>query len=92
MNMRKDRKLALKELQEIPSIGKSISEDLWDLGIRSKNDLKKIKPEALYEKLCKIRGERIDRCVLYTFRCAHYYATEKKHQPRLLKWWNWMDK
>jgi hypothetical protein len=29
--------------------------------------------------------------VLYVFRCAVYYATEKEHDPELLKWWSWQD-
>jgi hypothetical protein len=34
----------------------------------------------------------IDRCVLYGFREAVYYASHKNHDPELLKWWNWSDK
>jgi hypothetical protein len=33
----------------------------------------------------------VDRCMLYVFRCAVYYATNKKHDPKLLKWWNWKE-
>ncbi len=33
----------------------------------------------------------LDRCVLYVFRCANYYAAHKRHDPELLKWWNWKD-
>ncbi len=29
--------------------------------------------------------------LLYVFRCAVYYATNKKHDPELLKWWNWKE-
>jgi hypothetical protein len=36
-------------------------------------------------------GRHVDRCVLYTFRCAVYFASESKHDPELLKWWNWKD-
>jgi hypothetical protein len=28
---------------------------------------------------------------LYTFRCAVYYASTKRHDPQLLKWWMWSD-
>jgi len=82
---------ALKEFQTIPGIGKSIAQDLWDLGLRSIEDLQKIDPMDLYQKLCGLRGQYIDRCVLYVFRCAVYYATEKNPDPELLKWWNWKD-
>ena len=33
-----------------------------------------------------------DRCVLYAFRCAVYYASHTTHDPNLLKWWNWKDR
>jgi len=48
-------------------------------------------PEEMYDSLCELRGEKIDRCVLYTFRCAVYFASTSQHDPKLLKWWNWKD-
>ena len=80
-----------KELLTIPGIGKSLSRDLVDLGIHRVRDLKDRDPERLYQKLNVLRGRHIDRCVLYAFRCAIYYATASKHDPHLLKWWNWKD-
>ncbi|MCK6621930.1 MAG: helix-hairpin-helix domain-containing protein [Calditrichaceae bacterium] len=80
---------ALKELRKIPGVGKSIAEDLWSLDIRSAADLQDRDPEALYHQLCALRGAQIDRCMLYVFRCAVYYASNTRHDPELLKWWNW---
>ncbi|NJM89920.1 MAG: hypothetical protein HC847_25010 [Hydrococcus sp. RU_2_2] len=40
----------------------------------------------------RLRGQHIDRCVLYVFRCAVYYASNSVREPELLKWWNWKDK
>jgi len=34
----------------------------------------------------------VDRCALYVFRCAVYYASHAKHDPEKLLWWNWQDK
>jgi hypothetical protein len=34
----------------------------------------------------------VDRCLLYVFRCAVYFASHKKHDPKLLLWWNWKDR
>jgi hypothetical protein len=82
---------ALRELQEIPGIGPSLARDLVNLGIHRIADLRKRDPEALYRKLEKQVGTHVDRCVLYTFRCAVYYASNARHKPRLLKWWNWKD-
>ena len=85
----KTKQTSLKELQQIPGVGKSIAQDLYDLGIRSIADLKSKNPEKMYDQLCTLRGTHIDRCVLYVFRCAVYFASEKNHDPELLKWWNW---
>ncbi len=85
-------KLAAKEFQNIPGVGKSMSRNLIDLGYKSVSDLKNSNPEKMYHKLCKIRGTHIDRCVLYVFRCAVYFASNSTHKPELLKWWKWKYK
>ncbi len=77
-----------KELESIPGIGPSMTKSLNSIGIKSVKDLKGKDPEALYKKLCK--HGKVDRCVLYAFRCAVYYASGGK-EKRLLKWWNWKD-
>jgi len=73
-------------------VGKSISRDLLDLGIRTISDLKGRSPEALYHEFCALRGTPVDHCMLYVFRCAVYFASEENHDPELLKWWNWKDR
>ena len=65
--------------------------DLYGLGITSVRALKGRNPEALYERLCERVGQRVDRCVLYVFRCAVYYASHVRHDPARLRWWNWKD-
>ena len=78
-------------LEIIPGVGPSIAGDLEELGVREVADLRRREPEELYERLCALRGQKMDRCVLYVFRCAVYYASESAHDPELLKWWNWKD-
>jgi hypothetical protein len=90
--MTMNRNASLKELRTIPGVGPRIAENMWRLGIRRIADLKGQKPEDLYEKLAAIEGRRQDACVLYVFRCATYYASRKRHDPKKLKWWNWKDK
>lgn len=85
------RHTSLKELQTLPGIGPSLSQDLLDIGIRRVRDLAGRDPERLYRKLERLRGVPLDRCVLYAFRCAVYSATEQHPKPALLKWWNWSD-
>lgn len=79
------------DLLTIPGVGKSLAQDLIDLKINRVAQLRGRNPEKLYEDLMKLRGTYIDRCVLYVFRCAVYFATDSKHDSRLLKWWNWKD-
>ena len=86
-----NKKVALKNLQVIPGVGKEISEDLWELGVRKVSDLKEKAPTKLYEKLCRLQGRHIDRCMLYVLRSAVYFASHARHAPEALKWWNWKD-
>ena len=82
---------AIRPLMVIPGIGPSLAADLCLLGIRSVESLKDRNPELLYRKLGKLVGRHVDRCVLYTFRCAVYFASEPNPDPEKLKWWLWMD-
>jgi hypothetical protein len=83
---------SLRDLRRIPGVGPSIAADLLALDIRRVDDLRGEDPERLYERRCEQQGTRIDRCLLYVFRCAVYVATEKTRDPALLKWWNWKDR
>ncbi|MBI5805413.1 pathogenicity locus [candidate division TA06 bacterium] len=80
-----------KGLQVIPGVGRSIEEDLRRLGIKKVSCLKGRDPEKLYARYCAMEGCPVDRCLLYVFRCAVYYASHDRHDPELLKWWNWAD-
>lgn len=81
----------IAEFKKIPGVGVSIAHDLWDLGLRSLEDLKNAHAEQLYKDLSRLHGRKIDRCVLYVFRCAIYFVSESNHNKELLKWWNWKD-
>ncbi|AUB55466.1 pathogenicity locus [Methanobacterium subterraneum] len=83
---------ALKDIKQIPGVGDVIAEDLWDLGIRSPEDLKDQDPEELYLQLCALQDTKVDKCMLYVFRCVVYYVSHDKHEAELLKWWNWKYK
>ena len=82
---------AIAELKLIPGVGPSIASDLYSLGVGGVGDLRGRNPECLYARLCEQHGHTVDRCVLYVFRCAVYYASTERHRPELLKWWNWKD-
>jgi len=84
-------KPSTSDLTRIPGVGNSIARDLVSIGISKIHDLDDRDPEDLYLQLCDQKGMTIDRCMLYVFRCAVYYATATTHDPELLKWWNWKD-
>ena len=65
------------DLMTIPGVGPSIESCLVELGIGAVSEL---------------RGERLDPCVKYTFRCAVYFASNEVHEPALLQWWNWKER
>lgn len=86
-----DRDMALLDLQRIPGVGPSIADDLYRLGFRSVEDLRDKDPEAIYRSLMALEGGHVDRCVLYVFRCAVYFASHAVHEEEKLQWWHWKD-
>ena len=92
--MSSNKQKSLQALKQIPGVGNSIALDLWNIGIRSVSDLRGKDPAKLYEALNRFSQSVHDRCVLYVFRCAVYYANtdETQRDPEKLKWWNWKDK
>ena len=87
-------KIAIKELTIIPGVGKSIAKDLINIGISRVADLKGKDPETLYHQSNKHAGCIQDRCLLYVFKCAVYFAEtpEIKRDTEKWKWWNWKDR
>ena len=80
------------DLKSLPSIGPSLEQDLRDLGFSAPDDLHGQDPEQMFVQLCELHGQKIDRCVLYSFRCAVYAVTSGDKDPELAKWWNWKDR
>ena len=88
-----NKDIALTELRLIPGIGKQAALDLWDLGYRCIADLKNEDPELMYIHHNDLKGVVQDICVLYTYRCAVYFANTygMQQDPELLKWWHWKE-
>ncbi len=87
-----NRKRDNGDLKSIPGIGKNIEQHLHHIGIETIEDLKGKDPEELYIKDCLFKGFQEDRCILYVFRLAVYYAEHESPEPEKLKWWYWKDK
>lgn len=79
-------------LTEIPGVGDRIAAVMETLGIRRVSDLRGRDPEELYARECLMKGYQEDRCALYVWRTAVYYADHETRDPEKLKWWYWKDK
>lgn len=79
------------ELRQIPGVGEATEKSLISLGYTTISSLKGQDPEEMYEREMIIKGCAIDRCQLYVFRLAVYYAETEHYEPEKLKWWNWKD-
>ncbi len=88
-----NKESSIKELRKIPGVGVSIANDLWNIGIKAIADLIGRKPDELYSQSNNYAGCIQDRCLLYVFRCAVYFAETPENQRDVekLKWWNWKD-
>jgi len=80
------------DLIKIPNVGVKTKESLIKMGITCVEDLKGQDPEKLYQKDCQIKKFEEDKCQLYLFRMAVYYAEHTVHDREKLKWWYWKDK
>ena len=85
--------MGMGELRQIPGVGKTTEQDLLAIGYRDIASLRGADPQDMYERECIRKGVQVDRCVLYVYRCAVYYAKTppEERNPELLKWWNWKD-
>jgi len=88
-----NKEISIKDLRQIPGVGPSLALDLWNIGIQSVSQLKNKDPEELYILSNQYAGCIQDRCVLYVFRCAVYYANTELSdlESEKLKWWKWKD-
>ena len=47
---------SLQELEQIPGVGKTIAQDMQNIGIHSIDDLKGRQAEQLYDRLCEFKA------------------------------------
>jgi hypothetical protein len=79
------------ELERIPGVGKNMAQHLGNIGYATIESLKGQNPEEIYLKDCSFQGRKVDRCALYVYRLAVYYADNDIHEPDKLRRWNWKD-
>ncbi len=67
MHPSKVNRARLRELTDLPNVGKETARDLVLLGITSPSQLQSCDPFALYDALCEKTGTKQDPCVLDVF-------------------------
>ena len=80
------------ELQRIPGVGSGMAKRLEAIGCPTLESLRGRDPEELYLRECAMKGYQEDRCALYVWRTAVYYADHEARDPGKLKRWYWKDK
>lgn len=91
-HQKKDDKYPAGDLKRIPGVGPNMEQHLKNIGIHCVADLVGRDPEDLYHRDCLEKGFQDDKCVLYVYRCAVYFAEHEDHEPEKLKWWYWKNR
>jgi hypothetical protein len=78
-----------RRLQDLVSVGPAMLRDFELLKVRSVSQLARQNPRKLYEKLCRITGQRIDVCCLDTFQAAVAQARNPLLPAEKCQWWYW---
>lgn len=86
-------KETLKLLSTIPGVGRSVAFDFYQIGIRKIEDLQGQNAEQLYDRLNQTSGFIQNKCFLYVFRCAIYFAEtpQELQEKEKLNWWYWKE-
>lgn len=79
------------ELEAIPGVGVRMARHLERIGCPTLASLRGQDPEELYRRDCLSQGCQVDRCVLYVYRLAVYYAEHGECPPDRQNWWDWKD-
>jgi hypothetical protein len=78
-----------RQLIDLISVGPSIRGDFAKLGITKIRQLAKANPKQLYDRLCRLTGERQDPCVLDVFTAAVAQAKNPRLPAAQCQWWYW---
>ena len=93
MLFKKDKRpLPCSDISTVPGIEKEAVQALRELGYNTVGELRAKDAEEMYYKLSLDRGDIAEKELLFQFRCAIYYSTVKKADPKKLRWWYWRDK
>lgn len=84
MNPGKVVRNRVRQLTDLPNVGKAIAADLERLGINQPQQLIGMDPFAMYDGLCEITGSRQDPCMLDVFMSVTDFMNGGEPRP----WWS----
>lgn len=67
----------------VPNVGPAMAQDFTRLGFPDLASIKKEDPKKLYDRLCRMDGQKHDICVLDTFEAVIHQARGGTPKP----WW-----
>jgi hypothetical protein len=85
----KGRKVNERQFRDLVSVGPAIERDFQMMGIRNVAQLAKQNPKKMYDKMCKLTGQRQDPCVLDVFEAAVAQAVNPRLPAAKCQWWYW---
>ncbi len=78
-----------RRLLDLRSVGPATVKDFELLGIETVEALAESDPEELYQRLCSLRGSRVDICCLDVFQAAVAQARDPELPAEKANWWTW---
>jgi hypothetical protein len=87
MNPHKVNRARVKELSDLPNVGKAIAKDLRLLGIREPGQLAGLCPFEMHKRLCQKTGHRHDPCLIDVFMSITRFIDGEAPRP----WWEFTE-
>jgi hypothetical protein len=85
MNPVKVKRDCVKQLTDLPNIGKAMAENLRTIGIIKPEQLTGRSPYEMYQELCSKTGSRHDPCVIDVFVSITRFIEGDNPRP----WWEY---
>lgn len=87
MNPAKVNRDQVRQLTDLPNIGKSLAQDLQQLGVTEPAQLAAMSAHDMYQQLCAQTGTRQDPCVLDVFISVTRFMQGEPPRP----WWDYTE-
>ena len=79
----------MRRLTDLVSVGPATLGDFQQLGVDSVEALATCDPDQLYDRLCELRGQRLDPCCADVFNAAIAQARDPELPEQMKQWWYW---